>query len=82
MQNLIIVLQVSLAKKPKYVREMLNQMHILDLNVADPILWQTYIANILINIYSLLFMFYKMDLFLEYQNSEFKQFWLDCGFFL
>lgn len=37
-QELTIILQAPLAKKPKYAREMLRQMHIFDTNVADPIL--------------------------------------------
>lgn len=52
-------------------------MHILDTNVADPILWQAYIANTLVNLHGLPFTFYKMDLLLEHQNCKFKRFRLD-----
>lgn len=38
LQEIIIVLQVSLAKKPKYAKEMLYQMHILDTTTANPFL--------------------------------------------
>ncbi len=74
MRELTIILQAPSARKPKYVREMLRQMHILDTNAADLILWRAYIANVLINPRGLPFTFYEMDLLLEYQNGEFKRF--------
>lgn len=74
MRELTIILQAPSAKKAKYVREMLRQMHILDTNTADPILWQTYIVNVLVNSRGLPLMFYEIDLLLEHQNDEFKRF--------
>lgn len=74
MRELTIILQAPSARKPKYARKMLRQMHILDTNAADPILWQTYIANVLVNPRGLPLMFYEIDLLLEHQNGEFKQF--------
>ena len=49
MQEVTIILQAPLAKKPKYAREMLCQMHILDTTAADTILQEAYIANALVN---------------------------------
>lgn len=38
MQELTIILQALLAKKSKYAKKILHQIHILDINVADLIL--------------------------------------------
>lgn len=81
-RELTIVLQAPSARKPKYAKEMLRQMHILDTNAADPILCRAYIANALVNPRGLPFTFYEMDLLLEHQNGEFKQFRSDRGSFL
>ncbi len=78
-RKLTIILQTSSASKPKYDREMLHQMHILDINAADPILRRVYIANALVNPCGLLFTFYEIDHLLEHQNGEFKQFQSDRG---
>lgn len=79
MQELTIVLQAPSVRKPKYIREMLRQMYILDTNAVDPIFRQAYIANTLVNPRGLPFTFYEMDLLLEHQNGEFKRFRSDCG---
>ena len=42
---------------------MLCQIYIFDIIPANSILWQIYIANILVNPCSLLFTFYKINLF-------------------
>lgn len=77
MQEVTIILQAPLAKKPKYAREMLCRMHILDTTAADTILQEAYIANALVNSRGLPSTFYKMDLLLEHQNGEFKCFRAD-----
>lgn len=66
MQEFTIVLQAPSARKPKYNRKMLRQMHILDTNAADPILCRAYIANALVNSCGLPFTFYEMDLLLKH----------------
>lgn len=82
MREVAIILQAPSAKKPKYARKMLCQIHILDTKVADSILQNAYIPNTLINLQDLLFTFYKMDLLFEHQNRKFKRFWTDLGFSL
>lgn len=77
MREIIIILQAPSAKKPKYAREMLHQMHILDTWAAHPELQKAYIANALVNFRGLFFTFYEMDLLLEHQNGEFKCFRAD-----
>lgn len=57
-------------------------MHILDTIAADPVFQRAYIANVLVNLWGLLFTFYEMDLLLKHQNREFKQYRLDWGLFL
>lgn len=74
LREVTIILQAPSAKKPKYAREMLRQMHVLDTTAADPILQRAYIANALVNLRGLPFTFYEMDLLLEHQNGEFKRF--------
>lgn len=49
LREVYIILQAPSAKKPKYVREMLRQLHIIDITTADPILQKAYPANALIN---------------------------------
>lgn len=44
-----IILQFLSAKKPKYTREILWQMHIVNINAASPVLQNTYIVNVLVN---------------------------------
>lgn len=77
MREITIILQAPSAKKPKYAREMLHQMHILDITAADPVLKIAYIANALVNLRGLPSTFYEMDLLLEHQNGEFKPFRAD-----
>lgn len=79
LREVTIILQALSANKPKYAREMLRQMHILDTTAVDPILQRTYIANTPVNFRGLPFTFYEMDLLLEHQNGEFKQFRSDQG---
>lgn len=74
LREVTIILQAPSGKKPKYAREMLRQMHVLDTTAADPILQRAYIANALVNLRGLPFTFYEMDLLLEHQNGEFKRF--------
>ena len=77
-----LILQASAAKKPKYAKEMLCQLHILNTTAEDPLLQEAYLANALVNLRGLPHTFYEMDLLLEYQNGEFKRFRQDCGSFL
>lgn len=74
MQEVTIILQALSTKKPKYVREMYCQMYIFDTTIANTIFQEAYIANALVNPQGLPYMFYKMNLLLEYQNGEFKCF--------
>lgn len=74
MREITIIFQALSAKNPKYTREMLRQMHILDTTTANPMLKNAYIANALVNLQGLPSTFYEMDFFLEHQNGEFKQF--------
>lgn len=69
-----IILQASFAKIPKFTREILRYMHLLDINTVKPELRNVYIINLLINIQGLPFTIYEIDLFLEHQNGKFKQF--------
>lgn len=55
-----------LAKKPKYTRKKLCQMHIFDTIIGDPVFQKAYIANALVNLWDLLFIFYKIDLLLKH----------------
>lgn len=79
MREVCIILQAPSAKKPKYAREMLRQVHIFDSSAASPILQEAYLANALVNLRGLPFTFYEMDLLLEHQNGEFKRFRSDRG---
>lgn len=72
LREVAIILQAPAAKKPKYAREMLRQIHILDTSIADPVLQKAYIANALVNFQGLPHTFYEMNLLLEHQNGEFK----------
>lgn len=66
------ILQVPLASKLKYASEMIRQVYIFDTKAVDPTFQEAYLANYLVNIQRLSDLFYKIDLLLEYQNSEFK----------
>lgn len=74
-----MILQASSANKPKYACKMLQQLHIFDICAADLVLQETYLANSLVNPRGLFSNFYKMNLLLEYQNSEFKRFRANYG---
>lgn len=65
-------MQPLFAKKPKYAKEILRQMHILNTTFVNSILKKAYITNVLINLQGLLFIFYQMNLLLKHQNGEFK----------
>ena len=82
MQEVCIILQSPINNKPKYARKMLQQLHIIDTNASDLILQKAFLANALINLQDRKDLFYEIDLLLEHQNREFKQFRLDRGFFL
>lgn len=73
--EITIILQALSAKTLKYAREMLCQMHILDMTLANLVLKSAYIANALVNFWCLSSTFYKMDLLLKHQKKEFKQCW-------
>ncbi|MCJ1471184.1 hypothetical protein MMC07_009832 [Pseudocyphellaria aurata] len=76
-REICIVMQAPLASKPKYAKALLRQVHIIDTTAADPTLQEAYLANALVNLRGLPHTFYKMDLPLEHQNGEFKQFRTD-----
>lgn len=63
---MVIILQVLLIRKPKYTREILYQIHILDTTIANLMLQKVYITNMLVNLQGLLFTFYPIDLLLKY----------------
>lgn len=79
LREVAVILQALAAKKPKYAKALLREIHIIDTKAADPILQEAYLANALVNPRRLPQMFYKMDLLLEHQNGEFKQFRADRG---
>lgn len=79
MREVYIILQAPAANKPKYAREMLRQLHIIDTNASDPILKQAFLANALVNPQGRKDSFYEVDLLLEHQNGEFKRFRSDRG---
>ena len=61
---------------------MFCQIHILDTKAVNPILYNTYIAYALINLWGLLFTFYEIDLLFKHQNRKFKYFQTNWGSFL
>lgn len=74
MREVAFILQAPVVSKPKYARAMLRQLHIFDTKAADPILQESYLANAFVNPRGQPQTFYEMDLLLEHQNREFKQF--------
>ena len=74
MREVTVILQAPSARKLKYAREMLRQLHIIDTKAADPILQEAYLANALVNLRGLPHTFYEMDLLIEHQNGKFKRF--------
>ena len=79
LRKVAVILQAPAAKKPKYAKALLRQIHIIDTKAADPILQKTYLANALVNPRGLPQTFYEMDLLLEHQNGEFKRYRADRG---
>lgn len=79
MQEMYKILQALSAQKLKYAKEILRQLHIFDIEAFHPQLQTAYLANALLNPCGLPYIFYEIDLLLEYQNREFKQFWSDDG---
>lgn len=77
--KICIIFQAPSANKPKYAREMLRQVYILDSNAADLVLYKAYIANALVKPQGLPHTFYEIDLILEHQNRELKRFQADRG---
>lgn len=74
MSEVCIILQAPLANKPKYTRAMFKQVHIFDTETGNPQLQKAYLANTLINLCGLFYIFYEIDLLLKYQNGRFKRF--------
>lgn len=72
MREVCLILQALSVSKPKYIYEMMRQVHIFDTKAADPILQEAYLANFLVNFQGFFNLFYKMDLLLEHQNGRFK----------
>lgn len=77
MREICVNLEALSICKPKYASKMLWQCHIFDMLLAYPNLQTAYLANALVNFCSLSYLFYKMDILLEYQNGKFKRFWAD-----
>ncbi len=71
LREIAIIFQALVARKLKYAREMLCQIHILDITIANLILQNAYITNALVNLQGLSHTFYEMNLLLKYQNGEF-----------
>ncbi|MCJ1465963.1 hypothetical protein MMC07_004582 [Pseudocyphellaria aurata] len=78
-REVCIVMPAPSASKPKYAKALLRQVHIIETTAADPTLQEAYLANTLVNLRGLPHTFYEMDLLLEHQNGEFKQFRMDRG---
>lgn len=57
----MMILQTPVANKPKYTRAILRQLHIFDTKTFNPLLQEVYLANIFINLYKLLYTFYKLN---------------------
>lgn len=60
----------------------MRQLYIIDTKSADLILQEASLANTLVNFRGLLYIFYEMDLLLEYQNRELKCFRANRGLLL
>lgn len=50
LREVTVFLQAPSARKSKYAREMLRQLHIIDTKAADPLLHEAYLANVLVNL--------------------------------
>lgn len=79
LREMAVIFQAPAAKKPKYAKALLRQIHIIDTKAAAPILQEAYLANALVNPRGLPQTFYEMGLLLEHQNGEFKRFRADRG---
>ena len=79
LREVAVIFQAPAAKKPKYAKALLRQIHIIDTKAVDPILQAAYLANALVNPRGLPQTFYEMNLLLEHQNGEFKRFRADRG---
>lgn len=62
--EICLIFQAPSANKPKYARETLHQLHVVDTPAADMILQKAYLANTLVNPQSKSKYFYEMDLLL------------------
>lgn len=76
-REITVILQASIAKKPKYARAMIRQLYIFNTKAFNPQLQKAYLANILVNPRGLPYTFYEINLLLKYQNKEFKYFQAD-----
>lgn len=65
-REITVILQAPAAKKPKYARAMIRQIHIFDTKASDPQLQEAYLANALVNPHGLPHTFYRIDLLLEH----------------
>ncbi|MCJ1471087.1 hypothetical protein MMC07_009735 [Pseudocyphellaria aurata] len=72
-------MQAPFVLKTKYAKALLRQIHIIDTDATHPDLKEAYLTNALVNLRGLPDTFDEMDLLLEYQNDEFKQFRADRG---
>lgn len=79
LREVCIIFQASSANKPKYARETLHQLHIINTSAADMVLQKAYLANAIVNLQGKARCFYEMDLLLEHQNGAFKRFRSDQG---
>lgn len=77
MIEIYIIIQVPLTAKSKYAHVILRQLHIFDINAADLVLQEAYLAKSLVNLVGEGNTFYKMDLLLKHPNGRFKQFCSD-----
>lgn len=75
LRKICIIFLSLVLRKPKYTKEILKQMHIFDIKVANSVFQKLYlVANALINSKGQPETFYEMELFLKLKNGEFKYF--------
>lgn len=72
LRKVYIIFQFPVVEKPKYVRAILRQVYIFDTMAIDPVLQESYLANLFINPRGQARIFYEMNLLLKHQNKEFK----------
>ena len=46
LREIAIIFQARAAKKPKYAKALLRQVHIIDTKAADPVLQEVYLAKL------------------------------------